>query len=402
MFKAKQHGQATVVLQFSAAENLRPASLEKYALGMQTPETLADVIPGEDDYIYPEFRGLSAAYLGAGGYHLDFSRPGVLQQSIPLLLKAPDGVRKTPLKLMRDHSYSTGDILGYLQTARWDEGGDQFPHPGINVGLALDWKMNPREARALLSTPPLIDSVSFSLSFNWEKSHEDLSMWQFVEMLGRELDGQIVRLVVTEIVDYDHIALVWEGGDSDAKKIENARKSLRQVEDVSLPAAQLETQRIPKTERSLSMNGLTISNIQQFMAALQTDEIANEEDLLEAVKAMAQANAELRSKLDTLAAAATAGKKYLEELREDTLRLAALVSGEEAPKEPLSDLIKSADLKTLQYLHGDYQARAEKLFPAKCAACGSTEISRRSSAEEPKQDRPEDAAVNEGDFHTGR
>ena len=76
--------------------------LAEFQKKLQTlaPEKLEDLIPKETDYISAKFRAISAAYLGEKGYHLDFSRPGVLQQALPLFLdESRGGVRKTVLKV---------------------------------------------------------------------------------------------------------------------------------------------------------------------------------------------------------------------------------------------------------------------------------------------------------------
>src|SRR5690606_29131701 len=97
--------------------------------------------------------------------------------------------------------------------------------PGINATYKIDALMNPRIARGLLMKPPAIHSTSMTVLFKFEYSHPDIATenrWRFFDLLGEEVDGEIVRLVVTEILEYWEASLVFQGADRLAKQHGNS------------------------------------------------------------------------------------------------------------------------------------------------------------------------------------
>ena len=392
--------------------NLSLAELQKQL--QNAPDSLEELIPKETDYVSAKFRAISAAYLGPGGYYLDFSRPGVLQQALPMFLdQERGGTRSTVLKVHRNHSDRVEDIVGFVEAAWWDESG-QFPAPGINVDNRIDWKIAPNEVRALLSTPPLIDSVSLDVAFSFEQSHPDMDFWTFWELLGREVDGEVVRLIVTEIHDIAHIALVWSGGDPNAKQIKEELNATLQEDfwgvDRQAYARKLgidtgngtfgkHSYHKPKNMEGDNM-GLQIQNVQAFQETLNLETISSESDLLDAVRALVEANHALQEKIREQEALVEAGKIFLEDMRQETLRMARILQDGELEPER-ETLIMQAELSTLKLLHRDYQKQLEKMFPEKCADCGSTNIARRSSLEEPPDDPGKNNMVDERHFKVG-
>lgn len=162
----------------------------------------------EDGFLMVPGRALSA-HLVAGNI-IDFSRPGVLEASAPKLL----GV-----KLYKDHVVKIDNLCGQVSESMWDAVGAQSDGvPGINVKLAVDVESDPKVGRQI--TKGLIDSLSVSVYFTAEPSHQELyaeDPWMFFDLLGHELDGRPVCFVATEIFSYDEISLVWAGADSLAK-----------------------------------------------------------------------------------------------------------------------------------------------------------------------------------------
>lgn len=389
---------------------------------MTAPETVADLIPKEADYIWPVFRAISKAYLGAGGYYLDFSRADVLESSLPLFLDRPrGGSRKKALKLQRNHSFDVEDTLGYIDQAEWDTS-PRFPAPGINVVAGLDWKIAPQEARGLLSKPPLIDSVSISVAFDWEPSHPDLPWWQFFDLLGHELDGEVVRIIVTEILELYHIGLVWQGGDENADVIdtqpekENNEGGLQQFvyawqDGEGFSAAKKErppekpllssNPNWPGHANSLKytlnkkecgfMKELTISNLAPLLAALQVDSLTGEEDLVEKIKLLSEANAELRENVAELKDKAKIADQYLASERKEVLRLAGILKDGE-PEETLLKMVEDADLETLQYFKRDFGKQVAEKFPE----------GGRSSVEELETETAAANDVDEAEYITGK
>jgi len=383
-------------------------------LSMDAPESIEDLVPKDSDYIDIPFRSLSAKYLGEQGYHLDFSKKDILKNSIPLIM-TPEfgGLRSKPIKAQRNHSYAIEDTLGSVPTAWWDNSKKEFSAPGINVAARIDWKMYPKEARKLLSTPPLIDSVSWSFMFNYEQSHPDMKWWQFMDLLGHEVDGETVRLVVTEILEYYHLGLVWNGGDNEATQTTAtpAESNLSFAPEVDTPEelpvpysnlqVQLENNK-PKLNPSHKEETMEfiIKDLSKFQDLLGLDKVESEGDLLSAVQGLSEAVEELRTEQKELKPNAELGKTYLADTRAEVLRLAKVVHDGELEK-TREDLILNANLETLKMLETDYQSQEAKLFPNVCQDCGSSNIKLRSSREEHPEEPAGSTAVNEAQFQTG-
>jgi len=338
------------------------------------PESFEELLPSAEDYLRLQFRALSAAYLGAGGYFLDFSRPGVLRASIPLMLpKEKSGSRRRYLMFHRNHSSAIQDRIGFIQDATWGEASGEQSSPGINIEVMLDWKLAPNEARQLLSEPPLVDSVSVSLAFDWEKSHPDMRNYQFWGLLGDEVDGQVVRIIVTEITEYYHVGLVWEGADEEADKLEQRAQKNNE------PKSQFGK---AKSDNGGKMKSLTISEktAKRLFEALGLSEEPNEQDLLDAVSALMESNEEILTKNSALEERAKAYLKVLEKRRKEIVALIAKVDGE--CKKSFETALGVMTWEDLNEIAADYQARLEAKFPLVCGNCGSKNVSARSSKEE--------------------
>ncbi|MEO6392522.1 MAG: hypothetical protein ABIP75_11765 [Pyrinomonadaceae bacterium] len=179
--------------------------------GEPTWGSSVDITPNDADYIYPLFRALSATTIE--GYWIDYSRPGVLQDSTPLL------ARQT---VYADHHFwNVERWLGVVNEAMWDDAGEHSEGiPGINVELKIDAYLNPRIARGLLMQPPAIHSASVTVLFEYEYSHPDLiEDGRFWDLLGEEVEGSIVRLIATKILGYWELSLVFQGADRSAKQL---------------------------------------------------------------------------------------------------------------------------------------------------------------------------------------
>lgn len=354
---------------------LMPSVPEKIKLDLAlNAESLDELKPSASDYLKAQFRALSAAYLGPGGYFLDFSKPGVLAASLPLMLpREKGGSRRRYLMLHRNHSNLVQDRVGFIANATWVEAGGEQSAPGINIDTMLDWKLAPNEARQLISDPPLLDSVSVSVEFDWEKSHPDMRDWQFWDLLGHEVDGQMVRIVVTEITDYYHVALVWEGADEEADLILTKNQNGKNRE----PLAPADKER---NHAGGMMKDLTISSAlaRQLCSLLGIEDL--EKDVLASVTALAEANEELLAKQVPLEEKAKELQRVMDLRRAQVKALITKVDGEcKKSFETVLSLMKWEDLEEIA---ADYQAKLEEKFPLTCGKCGSKHLSGRSSKEE--------------------
>lgn len=365
-----QDGKLTTNLRCEFSPMVRERKKIELALN---PESFEELLPSAEDYLRLQFRALSAAYLGAGGYFLDFSRPGVLRASIPLMLpKEKSGSRRRYLMFHRNHSSAIQDRIGFIQDATWGEASGEQSSPGINIEVMLDWKLAPNEARQLLSEPPLVDSVSVSLAFDWEKSHPDMRNYQFWELLGDEVDGQVVRIIVTEITEYYHVGLVWEGADEEADKLQRANRKLQKANDKGQK----------QDVGGMMKNPLTLNEklAKKIFELLGLSEEPNDEDLLEGVRALAEANEELQVKNAALEEKAKEYQRVMELRRNEVVALIAKVDG--SCKKSFETALGLMEWEDLNEIAADYQAKLEAKFPLACGNCGSKNVGARSSREE--------------------
>jgi hypothetical protein len=345
-------------------------------------ETIDDVKPKETDYVFPLFRALSQTLIT--GHWIDFTKPGVLEESVPLLQGQT---------VFKNHDYEDVEKwLGVVNQAVWDPKGEGAGEvPGINVELKIDWKVNPIIARGLLMTPPAIHSVSVTVLTEWEYSHPQMaaeSKWKFYENLGEEIDGEIVRFIVTKIVGYWEISLVFQGADLLAKNAGVAEESRQEFRPAAIPPS-LSSTATTTTTAALPATDKTKETLTVKLTAAQKKALG-----LEAIEGEEVAEHLVLASLDKLAQAAANGEALMAAAREDCLRFAVLAelgTAEGNLPNALTTLINGASGETLTELSEMYRKKAEARFTATCQSCGSTNIDSRSSVE---------ALANEGNPQT--
>jgi len=354
--------------------------------GVNPGLTQGDVFPNEQtDYIYPKFRVLSATLIP--GYFIDFSKPNVLKDSMALLAEQT---------IYCDHVYwRTREWVGVVNSVVWDTTPDKAGAPGINSEMKVDWRKAPDIARGLLMKPPAVRAVSATVDFDWDASHPDLLEKRiFWQSLGEDVDGEIVRLIVTKITDYYEVSFVFKGAnpgsngmlpedeEGDDTEMSARRLSAKKDNPTVIPLK-------PKETKKMKFNATLIA----ALAALGITISADEEVAEERVQAVM---AEL-SKRVTVADGIVAAD------RAEVLRLATIAEGSgdsDARKLPdsLSSVIQNADASQLPGLKTLYAEKAEAKFTKRCQKCGSTEIANRSSVEDPKTMTAEAVAPAGGDY----
>jgi|SaaInlLV_10m_DNA_2_1039722.scaffolds.fasta_scaffold10309_3 hypothetical protein len=123
-------------------------------------------------------------------------------------------------KLMKDHTHTIDSIIGTVGVASFDEArGNEddkdFIPSGVNAELIIDEEFGATEKKKVAKG--LIDSGSVGINFESVPSHEFEDPWDFYWLLGTEVDGELVRFVVTDILEIKEFSLVWLGADPFAK-----------------------------------------------------------------------------------------------------------------------------------------------------------------------------------------
>ncbi|MCW5959274.1 MAG: hypothetical protein KIS76_03875 [Pyrinomonadaceae bacterium] len=307
---------------------------------------------GDERYVYRDFRALSQVFLQSRG--LDFSRPGVLEKSVDLLKG------KT---IYANHDFRDIDNWrGVIAEAVWDAGGANAGGvPGINVRTKVDAFLNYRTACGLMMEPPAINAASVTVFSEVEFSHPALvQSGDFWRKFLEEVDGEIVRLIATRIIEFWEMSFVFMGEDRLAR---------------ALPAESFESQTTRASAQNLNAekaHGLEtttmkISEEQKQMLGISAEGgDVPEETVLSAAESLAKANKFTPTEIAELSLKATQGERLLAAKRAEVKQVAALAEfgGSEGTLNPvIVKMIDNADADELLTLEADYRSRIEKRLP---------------------------------------
>ena len=400
--------------------------------------TKEDLTPNSDEFIEPVFRLLSSTIVSKNWNPTDFGQPGVLKASMKLLLGQTVNC---------DHSTDIGNAIGSVSQVMWQEAykdGNFVIPAGINGVLKIDGKANPRIARGILMDPPSIHSNSVTVQFKWDKSHPGMDDRDFWNKLGTyDEKGNMIRKVVTEVVRYLETSLVSHGADSFAQKIgedgkiinpefakrtwtsfaeyqedtkkayyftdfKDDYKSFQESNDT--PENNINPLNTNKKESTMTLAEFLESLYGDNMLSLAEGQEKTAEVALQMVKDLVHGKNDLQAKVDNLTtekntlaeqvsnkeaeianltAMATVGKNHIASLRETTVANYKKLKGDAADETIITMLnAETTGLQTLISLNKDYQAQLDEKFPLTCSHCGSNDISRGSSVQEPAKDDP--------------
>lgn len=264
----------------------------------------------DERYVYKEFRALSEIFLQNRG--LDFSRPGVLQASVDLLKG------KT---IYANHDFRDIDNWrGVIAEAYWDKtGADSNNVPGINVKTKVDAFLNYRTACGLMMTPPAINACSATVVCEVEFSHPELvKNGTFWEKFLDEVDGEIVRLIATKIIEFWELSFVFLGEDRLAKSLPEV------AEDV---VEQTETRQKMSASEPLATekNTMKITDEQKTLLGITADgDDVPEQTVLDAALELAKTSKISPTEIADLSAKARVGESLLADKRKEVKRLATL------------------------------------------------------------------------------
>lgn len=407
--------------------------------------TKEDLTPNSEEFIEPVFRLLSSTIVSKNWNPTDFGQPGVLKASMKLLLGQTVNC---------DHSTDIGNAIGSVSQVMWQEAykeGNFVIPAGINGVLKIDGKANPRIARGILMDPPSIHSNSVTVQFKWDKSHPGMDDRDFWNKLGTyDEKGNMIRKVVTEVVRYLETSLVSHGADSFAQKIgedgkiinpefakrtwtsfaeyqedtkkayyftdfKDDYKSFQESNDT--PENNINPLNTNKKESTMTLAEFLESLYGDNMLSLAEGQEKTAEVALQMVKDLVHGKNDLQAKVDNLTtekntlaeqvsnkeaeianltAMATVGKNHIASLRETTVANYKKLKGDAADETIITMLnAETTGLQTLISLNKDYQAQLEEKFPLTCSHCGSHDISRGSSVQEPNKKDPDTAHNSE-------
>lgn len=377
-----------------------------------TPE---DLMPKEEDYVYPLYRMLSEVTVRPS--NPIFFPKSVLKASMNKLVSQT---------VYPDHQAITGNGLGvvmevYYQEAYNIEGYGVVP-AGINGVLRIDGKSHPTIARGTMENPPTNHSTSVTVAFKWEKSHpemDDDTFW--VKMGSRDSKGKLIQRIASEIINYQELSLVPHGADPFAKRLDSSGKLLSpglafQREQLSLSPGETEKDKfisfsykdidslvlqptIPLLNNKNTSNmyeeerGDTLINV--LMALPNSTEIFGENITRDTILAwvlktpkeverLTEEVTNLTTQVETLK---LDNQKKTEELakvgdfkkshealvaseRVEAIRVVTLATG--TPNTSLVEVINNGSYEVVHGLVVDFTKLVDEKYPMKCKSCGAT------------------------------
>lgn len=394
--------------------------------------------PKADEFIEPMFRLLSATIVSKNWNPTDFGAGGVLKASMGLLLGQTVNV---------DHSTEIGNAIGSVSKVAWQEAykdGNIFIPAGINGVLKIDGKANPRIARGILMEPPSIHSNSVTVQFKWDKSHPELSDNDFYEKLGTyDSKGQMIRRMVTEIIRYHETSLVSHGADPYAQKITadgklnnpifanrtwNSYSEYVESKDKIYVFEDYKQLNTDDTQANINKEGEPQNNKnnmdKELLALLESlfgeglltlaeGQEVSQENVQAAIRALVESNNNnasqvtslteqvtnltternqlqetvnsLNTKVAGLELAAKVGNDYIASLRDEAVETYNKLMGDKADQNIINMFrAETTSPETIKSLTAEYTKQLNEKFPMRCSACGSHDISRASSVQEPE------------------
>lgn len=383
------------------------ASLGDTTIQDMTDQELKEFLnPKPEDYIRIPMRALSATAVQGDTINFGHNGGKALRDAVPLF----DG-----LIILKDHDQTVDKWLGRTENPYWDDSIPNTP-PGVNFMLVVDSKADPKVARGLLSG--MLESGSVTIQFDYDQSHPEMKVFDFLMALGSTVKGKTVQALVTSVTRCFEYSIVWQGADTTAKAIrpdgsiskagldqsteETSMKKLAALvnladtatEDevataIAVALASLTAAETAKTAADQQFTQLqaTVTQKETELAAKLTEIAA----LTINVTALTNEKSVLTAEITALKAGQEAFSAHLTSRRAEALRLYKLSEGDKALA-PMEAAIGSANLDTTESFISTFGTKAETLFPMECTKCHSTELSRRKSAQ--SETRPEKSDDN--------
>ncbi|EMJ63378.1 hypothetical protein [Leptospira sp. P2653] len=338
---------------------------------LSTPTIPQEPISSDLPYVEHDFRMLSKAFIEC--YALDFTKDNVLKNATSLFAT----------KIYKDHETFVENSIGAVIDPTWS---DEKNNEGVNGRFRFFKKFASSIIDRLETDPPILDSCSVGIQFTYIKSHANLE--NFYLHLGEEIEGSVVRLVITKIIAVSEVSIVCAGADPNAKKL-----SLNHFEETSSESGEEE----PQTEENMKLKAKLLLALGLSLESLglekQGEEVELSAEKYEVVLQKAGSEySKLKTALDTYARLTnqesfSAGfdhesnvatlnellgepRKILEQNRNEVLKAYRLFVNGKADK-TIEEMIESADLKQLKALANQYGIKLNEKFPVRTDELGN-------------------------------
>ncbi|EKN89866.1 hypothetical protein LEP1GSC034_1012 [Leptospira interrogans str. 2003000735] len=362
--RLNRSGQGSVVLFASGAVLFSGGKLS-------TPTVPKEPTSPELPYVEHDFRMLSKAIIEC--YALDFTKDSVLKNATSLFAT----------KIYKDHETFVDNSIGAVINPTWS---DEKDNEGVNGRFRFFKKFASSIIDRLETDPPILDSCSVGIQFTFIKSHPNLE--NFYWHLGEEIQGSVVRLIITKIIAVSEVSIVCAGADPNAKKL-----SLNHFEETSSEPGEEK----PQTEENMKLKakqllalGLSLESLglvkqgedvelssEQFEVVLQKAglEITKLKTSLNSYAGLTDQESfpvgfDHESNVAKLKELLDEPKKIIEHDRSEVLKAYRLFVSGKADK-TIEEMIESADLKQLKALAHQYGIKLNQKFPARTDELGN-------------------------------
>jgi hypothetical protein len=325
-------------------------------------------------YVIFKFRMLSKALIE--DYALDFTKGNVLKDAIKLFTT----------KIFKDHSTHVENSIGVTMNPVWS---NSRGLEGIDGDYKIFREFGASIISRLLTDPPILDSTSVGIRFTYEKSHPGLE--DFYYHLGEEIDGEIVRLIITKILSVPEVSIVYAGADPNAKRLQANKYHNNDNSSSEIPGDENEQEDEMKLKASI-LKALGIA-LETFGLVEQGEEVEVSSEKFEAIlTSVTKENSQLKENLAQYAVLFgmekfSAGfehnknvaklkelleepKQILEGYREDALKAYRLFM-DNKEDQVMVDLIKNSDLKQAKAFLSQYGTKLNGKHPLRENSLGN-------------------------------
>lgn len=283
--------------------------------------------------------------------------------------------------------------------------------------------------------PPAVHSDSVTVRFKHEPSHTFEKPNEFWDKLGTtDKDGELVRLIVTEVISFKEVSLVSHGADPFAQVMDKENEEINDPRYANTVYSFTDNSNIHKPHKKNDMELLALlaalsleesgiktwdelvahfnkepeaaPEVALYQALVAVDENLTPESLTALVENQLPEGAILLEEGQTVLTeddAATLAKvvelgglekveeqvalgiSYVDQVKNKAIADYKLIAGD-AADENIINVIKAADLAAAKSFESHYAADVEKNIPLKCNECDSENVSRASHKKEVKKD----------------
>ena len=194
-------------------------------------------------------------------------------------LKESTGLVKG-ITIISDHEARAGNWFGKVIDSEWSDSINGVDVAGINgvCRFAIDDSDSDRAWIQKGIREGYLQGMSVGIWQDWEQSHPDLDLFDFVTQMGEEVDGEIVRMVATKIHRFFETSVCIAGVDANAnpiREVEDEKEAGELLAHLSQsgwsfrpPKSQVTTLEGLKMAEDTKNKGVSVDDLQEYKAEM--------------------------------------------------------------------------------------------------------------------------------------